>query len=1242
VGFGKLIIVIIFSSAFSSSPLVLCTLKHRESPCCYSCNSGKKVKKVTSPALCEFHYRLSLLNRTFRISSMQPQCGSLTGPPMAAQTAASAEGVVHLAPLQPGSAPPAFSAASTAEAQGATTTTFSSLTPSSTAPVHPSSAPLAAKAAVSSPSCGSTTAPSAQAGAAATATAAFVSTKNNATQRKVAKLLDITTSSDIKDLASYVDEVLPGYFYSVDVDSNAKGKDDGETAFSSSNVGGPSAAALGGRAVTSAALRSALDRRAIDMHKSFLQEFTAVYQNYQRVAAKVNELQDKCTGLENVLSSSTGGSEAAADEFFYQIQLHQAELQLVQHHEKEVDDFRKQHHFGPAEQQVLEEGPVDMNFLNVLERAREVHRRSSELMQSQEYHQGAAAVMESTYAAIARATEKIARHLLATAGTASASSGRGDAGAAVATTGGVGSIAADVPEVTGFQLRCVRLLYEESPSLHEKFLDEVARLRRASVLRRYFHLLTTGSANTASGMYFSGGQLRSDVDGRTSGDAGAVGMGTRPLEAELNNPTYFFSSLCAWLHQTIVEEQDFLHTFFMNDETDMQAAGRRGSAAVQGGASSVAPAAASTFVDVERVRQDMARQQALLDSAFGGVCKHIRAALDNVLERLGRFASALGPASGEGQKGSSVSGFSEEVEAKDSGSGSGSNAPVTPQKGLRGLSGGLTRLFMAATGRSPLGSLRRQSDDESNALLQRYATITSRAQQEAVALSVLHAPLQGVQTCVTLVQLFEYYSATTFTPLLGEKSALTRLIRETAPQLTRDVFQRLLRVLAAHLLDSTAGVISRTATLRRLASSNALNSTAAGAGDRSTDATGAPSSPASAYILDFLTSMTYGDDTEGVPNPSVQGSADDSKSDLSASAAPLPLSASTANAKFRQTSDGQLQRHSAQDLKRVLAQLILPPSPEVMAYCSVLNAVLRDTSRQADLLQAIMEQQQQQQHQAMGAVAPSAPSTSAAKEGDSTTVAGGGPFRLHTEVKGFVQELLQALWRSAQSVQEDSTLRTNLDDPCRAILQYNMLYQLQEIMEQHSDVLDLLCEATTESGSVEKKEDMRHDMDTLRAEVGSSMNALRRRLLAQWETAVEHFYFPLSTEAVIMAALTANTTTATTAAGASDAEDQRTMASKKDTRRVLKQIVNVYNTVASMGHLPEPVPLLLALCGSESMRRAVGEEITKNVVERVYPVQFNALQKLPPNEELTAVQEEMSPQNLVLLVDFNSPSASAL
>ncbi|CAC9536127.1 conserved hypothetical protein [Leishmania infantum JPCM5] len=1049
---------------------------------------------------------------------------------------------------------------------------------------------------------------------AAPASAFSTSAKCNATQRKVAKLLDITTSSEIKDLASYVDNILPGYFYSLG-DSEKDESSSAEVAAANGHrsTPAPSSAASShsnnNKTITSTALRSALDHRTIDVHKSFLQEFTAVYQSYQRVAAQVNELQSKCSSLEDTLNTTAGRPSREVEDFFYQIQAYQAELQLVRSHDKEVDEFRKQHHFGAAEQQVLEEGAVDMNFLNVLERARQVHQRSSELMQSQEYHQGALAVMESTYGAITRATEKIARHLLSTAGSGE---GRSAGVAASAAAGGAGSIAADVPEVTGFQLRCVRLLYEESPSLHEKFLDEVARLRRASVLRRYFHLLTTGSANTSTGLYQSGGQP-SAYDGGVGSRHGSseAGMGARPLEAELNNPTYFFSSLCAWLHQTIAEEQDFIHNFFVSDEPEVGQGGRRSHATTAAPSSACLQAGS----DAARAARDKARQQALLEGVFGGVCKHIRAALDNVLERLGRTAAVLGAAT-----------CSSEGEGRASGCGSialsGSADALAPRKGPRGLTGGLTRLFMAATGRSPIAAFRGAGHDESNALLQRYAGVTTRAQQEAVASSMLRPPLQGIQTCVTLVQLFEYYTATTFAPLLGEDSALTRLIRKTAPQKTRELFQRLLHVLTAHLLDSTAGIIGRTATLRRLASSHALKQAADGddaqgvsplAAERRAVTKTGPST----FVLDFLVTFTYGNDANslgGAPNGSESALLNDSESDIYMSFS--SLSAAAATTRFRQANDGQLLHHSAHDLRRVLSQLILPPSPEVAAYCAVVHSVLQDTARQVELLGAIAEQQR-------AAVAQGHRSSGPAAASD----AGVAALATHTEVTFFVQEMLQSLLKAARSVEADGPLRTNLDDPCRAIVEYNVLYQLRDVLEQHAAVLGVLFKGSDAQG-----QEAERTLDSIRMECSTTMTALRQRLVSAWTTAVELFYFPVSTEAVVAAM---------SSAAAAEANEKRLITVKKDVRRVLKQFVNVYNTIASLGHLPEPVPLLLALAGGDDVCEEVRRKVTLSIVEDVYTAEFKMLSYLPPTEELVAVQTEMAPQNLLKLVDFSSSAPAA-
>ncbi|KAG5493802.1 hypothetical protein JKF63_01634 [Porcisia hertigi] len=1040
--------------------------------------------------------------------------------------------------------------------------------------------------------------------------AASTSAKNSATQRKVAKLLDIKSSSDIKDLASYVDNILPGYFYCLG-DSD---KDDYSSVEASTTINrspppvSSTAASSCVKSTTSTALRSALDRRTIDVHKRFLKEFTAVYESYRRVAAQVNELESKCSSLEKTMNTTEGRHSKEVENFFYQIHIHQAELQMVQSHEKEVEEFRKHHDFGPDEQRILEEGPVDMTFLKVLERARQVHQRSNDLMQSLEYHQGAATVMESTHGAIARATEKIARHLLATAGVV----GSRDLGVVTvsAAAGGFGSIAGDVPEVTGFQLQCVRLLYEENPLLHDKFLDEVARLRRASVLRRYFHLLTTGSANTSTSLYQSGGQPSvHDDDAGSKPGRDEAGMGTRPLEAELNNPTYFFSSLCAWLHQTIVEEQDFLHNFFVSDELGVGRERQRAQATT-----TVTPfASVSTQGGSETTRpaREMERQQALLDNVFEGVCKHVRAALDNVLERLGRTGAALGAVAGGLGGGDGGGGRGNTAHVDSTGS-------LAPPKGSRSLTRGLSRLFTAATGRSLAAAFRGSGQEEAHTLPQRYAGVTTRAQQEAAASSVLNAPLQAIQACVTLVALFEYYSATTFKPLLGGGSALTRLIREVAPEQTRELFQRLLRVLSTHLLDSTAGIISRTATLRRLASSDALKH-AANPGDAQS-ASPLPgecsadtrTDPPSTYVLDFLVAFTYGSDANEGGTLSMESESalpHDSEIGMAMSSSTIPAAATTT--RFRQANDGQLQRRSAHDLQRVLSQLILPPSPEITAYCAVVHSVLRDTARQAELLGAIAEQQH-------AGVAQGYSSTD--QTADSNP--GAAPLATHTLVTSFVLELLQSLLKTAHSVEADGPLRMHLDDPCRAIVEYNVLYQLRSLLEQHATVLGALF-----SGSSPEDQEAKRALECIQTECVTTMAALRQRLLSAWAHAVKLFYFPVSTEAVV---------SAFSGSAAAEADEQRLMTLKKDVRRVLKQFVNVYNTVASLGRLPEPVPLLLALSGSDDVCEEVRKNVTLSIVEGVYPAEFKVLLSLPPTEEVIAVRTEMAPQNLISLVDLSS------
>lgn len=992
--------------------------------------------------------------------------------------------------------------------------------------------------------------------------------KNVAIQRRVARLLDISFSSELKELAAYVDEVVPGYF----VSTAADGTDSKDAELSTSamqvrpSTGGGVVAAAASQP-SAAVLRTALNGRVAVMHRQFLQEFSTVYSDYERVASQVDQLQHQCTSLEAaLLAGKESGIASEAEQFLHRMQVAQAELQLIKSHERDVLEFKKKFNFGPAEQRVLEEGPVDVAFLNVLERAREVHRHSCDLMQSSEYHQGAAAVMESTYAAMVRATEKIARFLIAAAASTSTSA---SASGTTSTGGGshaVGYIAGDTPEISSFQLRCMRILYEDSPSYHAMVLDEMARLRRASVLRRYFHLLSTGSANTSTGTYQRDGDKQVTSTSSKNSSVLLDSTGVRPLEAELANPNFFFSSLCAWLHQSIVEEEDFFALLFKKIDDD-GVVGRAGepSPRPHGGSKS----AVDTDAEMEKAAADIAHRQRLLDYIFGGVCKHIQGALDYILERLSRSTSVLD--AGEG-----VAALPPHHVTPSAPSNTTQLQPRSSQLGPRGLTGGLTRLFMAATGRRMNAAPGGQGHaDGAPALLQRYATVTTRAQQSVVAAQLLQPLLHAVETCATLIQLLGYYSAVTFYPLLGPDAALSQLIGVTAPVRVREVFQRLLKTTAAHLYDSPVGVVSRTTILHRLASSNAMAAV-------STD-----------FVLNFITAHDYNEATEhDLEKPS-------SVALLSTSGtASLSNSVSfEAAARLRNISEDQLQHHNAQNLHRALGQLILPISPEVEMFCSLLKTTMADTVRQMELLHTIAEQR--------------------------ATTAEEGMKERCDDVRQIVIDLLDVLMDAAASMSENAILRENLDEFCRILMEYSLIYTLHQIMEEYKALLDgLAAPLKDESDSAETATTRAaaSRIAALRTDTEATLCQLGKKAMQHWVDAATRHYFCVSVKDI-------EESVGTAAAG-----DDGGLVRRRQMHRFVKQMVNFYNDIASFGRLPEPIPLTESL-PDVKLVQAISRAATQHLVEVVYPLHYATLRGLPSFDELLTVQQDMSPSNLLLLLD---------
>lgn len=961
-------------------------------------------------------------------------------------------------------------------------------------------------------------------------TTAAAASRNPLLTRRVDRLTGTTLNDGMCELVEYVEDAVPAFF----------------TAHVGEEGGTTTTAAAG--LAYAQALRAALDGRTTGMHQAFLKEFGVLYNTFLETADQVHNLEKQCMDCETALGVAKA---QGASELVLQINTLQAELELAQRRQQEVKEFREQFNFGKREQDYLETEPVTTAFLDVLDEARSVHERSRRLLLSREPQQSAAAVMEATYTAIMRATDRIVRFLLSsTAAAGNARYGSTD----TESMGITASMAADVPEVSSFFLRCVAVLRAENPMQWAKVVEEVARLRRASVLRRYFHLLTTGSATTSTGTYRAGGGWQgSSHTGR--GDAEPDGA-LRPLEAELDHPVFFFSALCAWLHQSLVEEEDFLSLFFPTTPGATADVTREGLPAARHPDS--AGIVAEGLLDMTPANDLTAypdRVQ-LLDFVFDGLTKHINTALRSVLERFVRTASSLGESTAMGP---------------------------------RGLTGGLTKLIVAATGRPRRGG---PVDDGSQpAMLQRYQTVSTWAQQESMAAALLRSPLSGLRTCSQLLQLFSYHGATTLIPLLGRQSSLTQLLTESAAVELQAILQNLVKLLSGHLFDSVAGAVYRLPVLRRLAAAYSMEQRAAhtkvgGSGTATSgdaasngDGSGALLGP-KRYVLDYLFRHSPESHSELESSGFLTGSA----------------------GAYGGASDPQ-QRAAATELTRSLDQLILPASAEVQACLQLLQVLMQEADRQQQLLEAL-ELQQRTAHPHTGVLDGAAVQTAqpahevvGAQEAD----------KLH--FVGLVQTLLGFPVLLAQQV----TVSGTLDDPCLCILQYNCYAALLAVLHEFPQLLARVMPANAGDHTLEHG---------VRTEMKACREALCHHLIA---SATTHYF---TTPSAVVQSATAPLDAALR------------LEVPKYVRRALFQLYNFYSLMAATGKLP-PLPLLSSWqgVGREDSAEAIQQAVTEGV-RRAYEDWYVAVAALNRKwsdvialtpEEATAF-EDMMPRKLAVLM----------
>ncbi|CCW67627.1 unnamed protein product [Phytomonas sp. Hart1] len=1011
---------------------------------------------------------------------------------------------------------------------------------------------------------------------------------------RLGRLLDVVVDRDVDTLAAYIDQAVPEFFARTLAaapitlkTAEKEGREGGKEGRSPAHCGPP---------LSVGQLRSVLQDRLIDTHRGFLRELQPLHDSFRDAAEQVRALDELCSELE----ATAGAREHEVEDLVVNIAGLEAALRLANQREDALREFRERLNFTAEEQHTLEEDPVGVCFIKALERTRRVHQKSLSFSHLPEHQLSANSVAESTYRAIMKACEKITRYLLFSA----ASDLWTDEDGKVNRT----AISADVPEVSRFYMRCVQILREESPSHWEQVMREIAQQRRASVLRRYFHLLTTGSATTSAGTYYrnSGESDNSNskfVEEISSSSSLLPHHGSlRPLEADLDNPVVFSISLFAWIHQSIAEEDDFLNPFFAGS-TNVEPNRRPKLDDGKSAGDILSPSSFqldkhSEAAYAEALSSTVSKSD-LLELIFDGITKQLRSSFDGILERLERrcFANAASNPRAEAQK--ELQSFSKREETEAT-TGRGGPSP-------RGLTGGLTKLFQAVTGR-PQGRSTR-TPPTTNA-----SSLPSLSPAEGDPTRALFAALQ---TCFQLLQLFAYYRTTTFEALLGRQASLTCFIAESAVDDLRRVLNRLLKAITEHLFDSTARGVEHSWILRRLASINAAVRGPSASALTHLNTSTHQRNEKRVFVLDFLIKFTLEDKMEdGEEMGSSTLLSNSSKSGIIST---VFLQSSGTSNTSRRMKDLQ-QSTLAYELERLLEKQLLCVPSEIKKYLQLLEMFIEDTTRQRQLLEAFSEQRAagraQQEESSLKSTHPNRVEEGELEKVENSCSGSQDRNELHFTM------LLHPLLAFHHLLNRQSSIQHNLDDVCQGILEWNCFNALYAVLRNHEALITSIPN-TFDSTSSAPSDFQKEKLDQKSFMTLSLTDISRGREAASELTAEEtpsvpllaiitkklHYLHKMLKELFSTAAIkyyfTQHNTTCTSLLESliyfENSQEKITAAAIKlksmaDIHAVMAILHNLYNLVASNGGLPK-LPMLSAL-GEPSQQ----EKLQHHVVERVLEV----------------------------------------
>ncbi|CUI14456.1 Hypothetical protein, putative [Bodo saltans] len=319
------------------------------------------------------------------------------------------------------------------------------------------------------------------------------SSRSVAISRKVNRLLDVTVNDQFWQILQYVSDQCP----EATVTSGAVVPTTGTSSSASSQQS---------RSATNKPIKAALEDRVLALHQTYLERFSTLNNAYQHVSSVIHRMSETSAAMEAAVAERRAESE----ELVSSVGILRAELDEIHQKEAQIKRFMEQYSLTQDETSLLRTGDINTTFLDTLNKVRTIHSSCRDLLASN-HQQAAVEIMESMYLLQVTAVERLVKHLLNTVSEV---------------------MAHDLPDVTDVLIGSLRAI-EDRPAQWSKVMFEVSRVRKTAVLRRFYDLLTKGSARTG-----------------------------RPLETVSGDVVRFFGDLFAWLHQCIAEESDLLDTLY--------------------------------------------------------------------------------------------------------------------------------------------------------------------------------------------------------------------------------------------------------------------------------------------------------------------------------------------------------------------------------------------------------------------------------------------------------------------------------------------------------------------------------------------------------------------------------------------------------------------------------------------------------------------------------------------------------